>query len=139
MNVQTLDPAKVRILAEMLEIERRGHCHRRTLCVGMFALFFLSLIVSVGIAVFVIMDSAGEVGDKALPLFSLLGALSAAVMSLFGILFTVQNCINSIERTLFAARVGDLQLFQAFLDNLECASKGKRGQMLALAKTVLLG
>lgn len=139
MSGQAMDSGKIGRLAELLEIERRGHCTKRLLCASMFGVFFFSLVVSVGIAVFFIVANPGEVDNKALALFGLLGALSTAVMSLFGTLFTVQNCINSIERTLFFAKIGDMKMFEAFLDRLECASKDKRGAWLAVAKAAVLG
>jgi hypothetical protein len=55
-----------------------------------------------------------------------LGVLAALVVALFSMWWTVQNCINSIERTLFAARARRHQLFASFLGQLQCADKSKR-------------
>lgn len=118
-----LEAGDIDALAQILENERIGHCRKRALCLGMFVFFFVVLVVAIGAVVYMLVNR--DSGLR-LELVQALGVLAALVVGLFSMWWTVQNCINSIERTLFAARAGRNQLFASFLGQLQCADKNKK-------------
>ena len=117
MTVEHIEPDDIEALASILEAERLNHCRTRGLCFGLFLFSLVMLVFAVGIfaVVFVINMSNQADIDKWLPALQLLPPMSAAVIGFFGSWWAAQNCINSIERTLFAARAGRAKLFANFL------------------------
>jgi hypothetical protein len=134
-----IEQSDIEALATILEAEKLNHCRTRGLCLGLFVFSLVMLVFGVGIFALVFLISANSEGDvgKWLPALQLLPPLSAAVIGFFSSWWAAQNCINSIERTLFAARAGRLKLFANFLGNLQCADKKKRAMWVDMAASLV--
>jgi hypothetical protein len=139
MSDHHIEHGDVEVLADMLEAERVSHCRMRGLCFGLFLFSLVMLVLAVVIfgVVFIIAASNDVSMDHWLPALQLLPPLSAAVVGFFGSWWAAQNCINSIERTLFAARAGRMKLFASFLGNLQCADKKKRRVWVDMAASMI--
>ncbi|HVY88452.1 MAG TPA: hypothetical protein VG942_06260 [Hyphomonadaceae bacterium] len=128
MSTQHIEQDDIEALAAILEAERLHHCRARGMCFGLFLFSLVMLVFATATIAFVFVSgriSDGS-GSEWLGALQLLTPLSAAVIGFFGSWWAAQNCINSIERTLFAARTGRAKLFAGFLGNLQCADKKKR-------------
>jgi ABC-type nickel/cobalt efflux system permease component RcnA len=134
-----IDPEDIEALAAILENEKQSHCRKRGLCFGLFVASFAVLIMAIVVLTFLLMT--GRLGDvitgNSLGFLQVLAPLSALVVGFFGMWWAVQNCINSIERTLYAARAGRHRLFASFLEQLQCADKGKRRMLLDIVGSVV--
>jgi hypothetical protein len=132
------DQDDIKTLSEILEVEHKHHCQKRSICFWLFIFWFVLLIVALGIAAYLVLGpvATGPMGGT-LAWVQALTALSAAVVSFFSMWWTVQNCINSIERTLFAARAGRTQLFASLLEQVQCADKEKRRLWLEVIKAAV--
>jgi hypothetical protein len=139
MNDHHIEHGDVEALAAILEAERLNHCRTRGLCFGLFLFSLVMLIFAVVIfgIVFIIAATNDVSIDQWLPTLQLLPPMSAAVVGFFGSWWASQNCINSIERTLFAARAGRVKLFANFLGNLQCADKKKRQVWMDMAASLI--
>jgi hypothetical protein len=128
MNAQHIEQGDIEALAEILEAEKQNHCRKRGLCFGLFLFSLIMLVFATCTVTFLFVSGRLSEGPAAewLGALQLLTPLSAAVIGFFGSWWAAQNCINSIERTLFAARAGRAKLFASFLGNLQCADKKKR-------------
>jgi len=135
-----IDPEDILTLAEILEKERRSHAQKRALCLGLFLFSLLALLIALGIVVhFLVGIGFSEGGfDQAPVLGQLLTGLSAAVVGFFSMWWSAQNCINSIERTLYAARAGRSKLFFSFLQQLQCTDKKKRQVLLEMVSAAVI-
>jgi hypothetical protein len=137
MSVQ-FDQEDIKALAEILEAEHKHHCQKRSICFWLFIFWFVLLVVALGIAAYLVLGPvATSPTSGALAWLQALAALSAAVVSFFSMWWTVQSCINSIERTLFAARAGRTQLFAGLLEQVQCADREKRRLWLELIKAAV--
>ncbi len=134
-----IDSSDVEALAEILTAEMHKHARTRGLCFGLFLFTLVLLILAVVVfgLVFINRRSNGLQMDQWLPTLQLLPPLSAAVIGFFGSWWATQNCINSIERTLFAARASRTKLFAAFLGNLQCVNKKKRLVWMEMAASLI--
>ncbi|SRR5690349_3751522 len=139
MSDHNIEHGDVEALAAILEAERVNHCRTRGLCFGLFLFSLIMLVFGVVIfgVVFIIAATQEISIDHWLPTLQLLPPLSAAVVGFFGSWWAAQNCINSIERTLFAARAGRMKLFASFLGNLQCADKKKRRVWVDMAASLI--
>jgi hypothetical protein len=135
MSTAQIDQADIDALAAILESEKLHHCRARGLCFGLF-LFSLVMLV-IGIVTISALFLTGRINQEWLSAIQLLTPMSAAVIGFFGSWWACQNCINSIERTLFAARAGRLKLFTSFLGNLQCADKKKRKLWMEMASSLI--
>jgi hypothetical protein len=135
MSTAHIDQADIDALAAILESEKLHHCRARGLCFGLF-LFSLVMLV-IGIVTISVLFLSGRINQEWLSAIQLLTPMSAAVIGFFGSWWACQNCINSIERTLFAARAGRLKLFTSFLGNLQCADKKKRQLWMEMAASLV--
>lgn len=136
---QAMDLDDVETLAAILENERRSHCHKRSICLGMFAFSLACLIAGLGIVVLFLVQRDGASGVGQVPVYAqLLTALSAAVVGFFSMWWSAQNCINSIERTLYAARAGRHRLFVSFIEQLQCTDKKKRRVWLEIVSSAVM-
>lgn len=135
MSTAQIDQADIDALAAILESEKLHHCRARGLCFGLF-LFSLVMLV-IGIVTISVLFLSGRINQEWLSAIQLLTPMSAAVIGFFGSWWACQNCINSIERTLFAARAGRLKLFTSFLGNLQCADKKKRQLWMEMATSLI--
>lgn len=132
------DEEDVKALAEILEVEHKNHMRKRSICFWLFIFWFALLLVALGVAAYLVLGhTAAGANGGALVWVQLLTAMSAAVVSFFSMWWTVQNCINSIERTLFAARAGRTQLFASLLEQVQCADKEKRRLWLDVLKAAV--
>ncbi len=139
MSDSHIELGDVEALAAILEAEKESHCRTRGLCFGLFLFSLVLLVFAVcGFAALFVVGMANDIDiDKWLTPLQLLPPMSAAVIGFFGSWWAAQNCINSIERTLFAARTGRLKLFTNFLSNLQCADKKKRRMWLDVAASLV--
>jgi hypothetical protein len=133
----------IETLAQILEHEKKSHSHKRSLCFFMFIISLASLVIAlIVIAVRLAVmsfasDGAIEISSQFLML-QFLAPLAAVALSFFGAWWAVQNCLNSIERTLFAARNQRLHLFTRFLEQIQCADKEKRRAWLEILKSAVM-
>lgn len=135
MSTTHIEQGDIEALAEILEAEKQHHCRTRGLCFGLF-LFSLVMLV-IAIATIAVLVLTGHITQEWLSAIQLLTPMSAAVIGFFGSWWACQNCINSIERTLFAARAGRHKLFTSFLGNLQCADKKKRALWMEMATSLV--
>lgn len=134
-----MDVDDVEALAAILENERRSHCQKRAVCLGMFVFSLVCLIAGLGIVMLFLTHADGLDGFGQVPIYSqLLTALSAAVVGFFSMWWSAQNCINSIERTLYAARAGRHRLFVSFIEQLQCTDKKKRRVWLEIVSSAVM-
>ena len=104
-------------LADMLEHEKRSHHSKRSWCFAMFIASLALLIVGLLAAavmlgtVIVSADDSVTLGAKQMLMVQILAPVGATAVGLFSLWWTVQNCINSIDRALFAARANRPGLF----------------------------
>ncbi len=136
---QPIEHSDIDALAPILEAEKQNHCRTRGMCFGLFLFSLVMLIFAIVIfGVVLVISSTEQVNiDTWLPALQLLPPMSAAVIGFFGSWWAAQNCINSIDRTLFAARAGRLKLFASFLENLQCADKKKRRMWVDMAASLI--
>ena len=135
IRADKFDEDDIRTLAAMLEREHKNHCQKRSICFWLFLFWFLVLVSAVGIAAYVVLSPSAS--QNALAWVQALTAVSAAAVSFFSMWWTVQNCINSIERALVAAQAGRHQLFASMLDQVQCADKEKRRVWLEIVKAAI--
>ena len=132
-----IDPEDIETLAGILEMERKGHVQKRSLCFWMFIVAFASLVLALILAgvhiamMFTTQTSGVEIGDEMWMLQGL-APLAAASVSFFSMWWGVHNCVSSIDRTLYAARAKRHNLFAKFIDQIECADKKKKRKWLEL-------
>jgi hypothetical protein len=127
-------------LAQLLEMEQKGHRTKRSWCLAMFGISFVCLmfaLVAVGVSVVRLFDDPDMASGTQLILLQVLAPLAAAAVSLFSTWWAVQNCMHSIDRALFAARSGSPELFAAFLNQIQCADEKKKKLWLELVKSVV--
>ncbi len=126
-----IEPLDVEVLADILEKEKRHHCRIRGVCFSLFLLSFLLLLGSIAAIAFLFARGLpGLEGGIWLTLLQILAPISAAMIGFFASWCAAQNCVNSIDRSLYAARAGRLKLFAGFVSQLQCASKSKRSMLL---------
>lgn len=137
MSSHGFAPEDIEALAEILENECKSHRKRRLFCLSLFVFSLVLLIAGmVGVAWLTIVDHRDALE---LRWANSLTALGAITMGAFGAWYASQNCIHSIERTLYAARAGREKLFVTFLQQVQCAGKEKRRVWLDLAKDIVIG
>jgi hypothetical protein len=118
-------------LTSILESEMRGHRRKRAVCLAMFGISLVALIIGLvlgtwQIAVELLPNQAGLQLSDGLQALQLLAPLAAFAMWFFTAWWACENCINSIERTLFAARTRRSKLFRQFIEQISCADKKKK-------------
>lgn len=121
----------VAALTAILEGEMRSHRRKRTVCFVMFCISLVSLIVGLvlgswQIATDLLPNQGGLQLDDGLQALQLLAPLAAFAMWFFTAWWACENCINSIERTLFAARTRRSKLFRQFVEQISCAKEKKK-------------
>jgi len=138
-----IDKDDIETLAQILEHEKRGHKRKRSLCFAMFLLSFGCLVLALAFlglraASMLIGDGGGDVLSAQIWMLQILAPLAAVAVSFFSAWWAVQNCLNSIERTLFAARANRPHLFAKFLDQIQCADREKRRAWLEIVKSAVM-
>jgi hypothetical protein len=143
MHVGAFDTEDIDTLAEILERERKSHCRKCSIFLVMFVIAFVSLVVAlalVGVNLAGVIGSPG--GARAMadqfPVFQVVAPLTAVALSFFGGWWATQNCIHSIERTLFAARNRRMKLFETFLGQIQCSGKDKQRAWLEILKAAVM-
>ncbi len=130
----------VEVLAAILEQERRSHCRIRSICLGMFIFSFLLLLCAIGVIsyVFVSNVSRDSDGGQTMPMIlQILVPLSAAMIGFFASWCAAHGCINSIDRSLYAAQAKKYQLFAGFVGELQCTSRKKRSIWMDMVGSVV--
>lgn len=138
VRAQNIEAADVQTLAAILELERAAHCRTRSLCFGLFVFCFVLLVAGLAIAVLFLTGADRQLSGgsgAALAVLQVLSVLSGGVFGFFSLWWAAQNCIHTIERTLFAAKAGRHQLFLGFVEQLQCAGKKKREIIIDLLKS----
>ncbi len=127
----------IEVLAAILEQERNSHCRIRSLCFGMFVFSFILLLGAIGVVSYLFVSSMDGNGGEALPMIlQVLAPLSAAMIGFFASWCAAHSCINSIDRSLYAAQAKKYQLFAGFVGDLQCTSKKKRSMLLDIVGSV---
>jgi hypothetical protein len=130
MNEQTIERGDIEALAQILETEKQAHRRTRALCFALFVFCFAVLTVAICVLAFLLVTARAGIAGDSLTFLQVLTPLGAMVVGFFSFWWTAQNCINSIDRTLFAARSGRHRLFVSFLGQLQCADKKRKRLML---------
>lgn len=141
--IATFDPEDIQTLAEILEKEKRSHLRKCGLCFAMFAVAVAVLLVAFALVVLTVASefSSGagiEVLGRHAILVQVVGSLAGAVLLFFSVWCSAQNCLNTIERTLCAARNQRVKLFETFLGQIQCADKRKREAWMEIVKGVVM-
>jgi hypothetical protein len=129
-------------LSQILESEIKSHATKGSLCFAMFAVSFAALVLGLVLGgarvVSLVMAQSGgaDIGEEVW-LLQLLIPLATVAVSFFGAWWGVQNCVNSIERTLFAARARRHKLFATFVQQIQCADQKKKKLWVELVKGVI--
>ncbi|MFT3728403.1 MAG: hypothetical protein QM759_11320 [Terricaulis sp.] len=128
-------------LAHLLEMEKAGHHSKRRWCLVMFAIsiFFLLLaMIAVSISVVEALREPGVQPGWQLVILQALAPMAALAVSLFSMWWAVQNCLHSIDRALYAAKVGSPELFSALLEQVQCAGDKKKKLWLEVIKSAVM-
>ncbi|MDP3459909.1 MAG: hypothetical protein Q8S09_11615 [Hyphomonas sp.] len=126
------------VLAVILEQERRSHCRIRSLCFGLFMFSFAMLVGAMAVIGYMFINSVNGAADpESLMILQVLAPLSAAMIGFFASWCAAHNCINSIDRSLYAAQAQRYQLFAGFVGELQCASKKKRSMLMDIVGSVI--
>lgn len=129
MEKQEIPPEECELLAQILEKEKRGHSGIRTMCLFLFVFSFILLLALLGFVVY--QFTSGPSGDfGAMDVLQVLAPIAALMIGFFTSWWAANNCVNSIERSLFAARHRKWKLFLGFVEQLQCASKKKRSMLM---------
>jgi len=132
----------IETLAQILEREKVMHRRRCALCFAMFVFAFCALVVAlvvVGVHLASVLGwTAFSVPVAEFALFQVPAMLAGVAMLFFSSWWAAQNCVNTIERTLCAARNGRLKLFQTFLGEIQCAEEKKRRAWLEILKGAVM-
>jgi len=130
-NEQEAEVGDIEVLAAILQQERKGHCHIRSLC-------FVLLLCAMGVIGFSFIVGTPGGGERASPMIlQVLAPLSAAMIGFFASWCAAHNCINSIDRSLYAAQAKRYKLFEGFVRELQCASKKKRSLLLDMVGSIV--
>lgn len=129
MHRKDPDPDDYEILAEILEREKRGH---RTIRAACLILFLFSFVLLLWLLAFVVYQFTNDIRGQhsAIDILQILAPIAALMIGFFASWWAAHNCINSIERSLFAARHKKWKLFLGFVNELQCANKKKRSMLL---------
>lgn len=134
-----IDADEFDTLAKILEGEQASHRRRRSLCMGLFVTFFVVfllalLLLGLHMAGIVASNEQQDGVLSQLSFVSTMGTLGTAVFSAFGVWWASENCLNSIERTLLAARARKQRLFITLFSQIQCADEKKRRILLDMIK-----
>lgn len=129
MERQDLPPEECELLAQILEKEKRGHSGIRAICLMLFVFSFLLLLALLAFVIYQFTNgSRSDFG--AMDVLQVLAPIAALMIGFFTSWWAANNCVNSIERSLFAARAKRWRLFLGFVNQLQCASKKKRSMLI---------
>ncbi|MES1158520.1 MAG: hypothetical protein ABUL42_01365 [Terricaulis silvestris] len=136
-----LSDTHVEQLSQLLEMEKAGHRSKRSWCLVMFgvsAFCLMVALVGVGFALFKILENPNAEPGWQLSVLQIVGPLAALAVSMFSMWWAVQNCLHSIDRALYAAKMGSPELFAALLDQVQCAGDKKKKIWLELVKSFVI-
>jgi len=138
MIAQSINDDDIEFLAQILENEKKNHCRMRSLCFGLFVFSFVLLLMAMGLIAYTLAsDQQKLIGDAALPYVGILVPLCAAMIGFFTSWCAAQNCINSIDRSLYAAHAQKYRLFAGFIGEMQCAGKKKRSVWIEMIGSVI--
>jgi len=122
-----LEAGDIETLAQLLEQEKLGHRKRLTWCFWLFCISVVCLVLALGVVLYLVYVAiTTDASLRIIGLLPILVSLACIVVTLFGTWSGVQDCLNAIERTLFAARKNRHQLFAHMLDRIQCVDKKDR-------------
>lgn len=128
----------VEVLAAILEQERRSHCRIRSICFGMFVFSLVLLICAMGVIGYLFLRGMGTDSETLSPMvLQVLAPLSAGMIGFFASWCAAHSCINSIDRSLYAAQAKKYQLFAGFVGELQCTSKKKRSMLMDIVGSLV--
>ncbi|MEM7766680.1 MAG: hypothetical protein AAF253_04240 [Pseudomonadota bacterium] len=138
MIESSIETGDVDVLANILENEKRHHCRIRSICFGLFVFSFVLLLGAMATIAYLFANSSGGGSSGIwLTLMQILAPISAAMVGFFASWCAAHNCVNSIDRSLYAARAGRMKLFAGFVSQLQCASKSKRSIWMDMIGSVV--
>jgi hypothetical protein len=142
MIVDGIDADDIETMAEILERELIAHRRKCHFCLALFGIGFVTLVVAlVLVAVRLAVVAGSPLGAQGLggqlALVQVVSPIAAMALGAFGAWWGAQNCLNTIERTLYAARNKRVKLFQTFLKEIQCAGKEKQRAWLEIIKSVI--
>lgn len=138
MIENSIEHDDIELLADILEKEKKHHCRIRAVCFSLFVFSFVLLLGAMAsIAFFFAMNSRSASDGIWLTLMQILAPISAAMIGFFASWCAAHNCVNSIDRSLYAARAGRLKLFAGFVSQLQCAGKSKRSVWMDMIGSVI--
>ncbi len=138
MIASSIDQDDVQLLADILEKEKRHHCRIRSICFGLFIFSFLMLLMAMAAIAYVFASDFRNASSGVwLSVMQVLAPISAAMIGFFASWGAAHNCVNSIDRTLYAARAGRHKLFAGFVGQIQCASKSKRSVWMDMVGSVI--
>lgn len=127
LSGQNVDADDIAVLSQILEGERKSAASKRAVCFAISTLMFLFLLGTFAVIAYQLLQTNDRtLIENLLPVAGMLAPLFAAVLTFFHLGCGAQNCINSIERSLVAARHGRHKLFVTFVQQVQCADKDKR-------------
>ena len=126
------DTEDLDFIAGLLEAEKKSHCRTRVFCLSLFLLSMAILLSAIGLIGYTFATEAdGPEGfGQHITKLQFLAPLCAMMIGFFASWCACQNCINSIERSLYAARAQRYRLFAGFVRELQCTSKKKRSLLI---------
>ena len=137
-----IEQGDIDALGQILEMEKVQHTRMRAIGLGLFVVFALFTLLALvmmaaRLAQAAFADVGGDFGEQ-LWQMQLLAPLFAAVLGSLGYWWSVQSCVNSIDRALYAARCGRQALFTQFLGQISCAGDKKKKLWAEVLKSVVM-
>lgn len=124
---ETYDTKDLDFIAELLEAEKKKHCRTRVLCLSMFLMSMIVLLSVIALIGYTFSTDTNNLSGLGLVTeLQFLAPICAMMIGFFASWCACQNCINSIDRSLYAARAQRYRLFAGFVKELQCTSKKKR-------------
>lgn len=135
---ETYDTEDMDFIADLLEAEKKNHCRTRSLCLGLFLLSMTILLCAFGLIGYTFATGADSTqGLGTIGKLQFLAPLCAMMIGFFASWCACQNCINSIDRSIYAARAQRYRLFAGFVKELQCTSKKKRSMLIEIVGSVI--
>jgi len=138
MIAAEIDDEDVALIAKILKQEKKGHIRKRTVCLALFVLSFLFLLVALGLIGYALTNDTLQFSNlDSLSFVQVPATICAAMFGSFALWCRAQNCINSIDRSLYAAHAQKYKLFAGFIRDLQCTSEKKRSVLIEIVGSVV--
>ncbi len=139
MTSAAYDVEDFKLLSSLLEKEKVVHSRRVTLCFVLLIFSVILFLLSLLLLAKLVFDFVTADVGKATEIISVLGIVPVA-----GVMFLAYsswcaalNCVNTIERSLLAARAGRWRLFNGFVREMKCTDDKKRNWLLEIAGALM--